>query len=146
MALGHQVSTPFLLPFSYITFRSQSNSMHVMKEVYRALHELGFLWRNISFFRIRVKMDSKRNPGRHEKMNITLYRSPRCSERSPGTRKSFFRPSNDLLDYLLDFSSCQMENERENNDNPDWGSTHSTMEFFEMCSKIINKLALQGNN
>lgn len=67
-----------------IALRSQSNSMHVMKEVYRALHELGFLWRNISFFRIRVKMDSKRNPGRHEKMNITLYRSPRCSERSPG--------------------------------------------------------------
>jgi 5'-AMP-activated protein kinase catalytic alpha subunit len=117
----------------HLGIRSQSNSMHVMKEVYRSLHELGFLWRNISFFRIRVKMDSKRYPGRHEKMNITLYRSPRCSERSP--------------DYLLDFSSCQMENEREQSgDNSDGVTSHSTMEFFEMCSKIINKLAMQGNN
>ena len=77
-----------------IVLRSQSNSMHVMKEVYRALHELGFLWRNISFFRIRVKMDSKRYPGRHEKMNITLYRSPRCSERSPGIFRSLLSVKN----------------------------------------------------
>ena len=83
-ASWHQVFCLITSIFLKSKLRSQSNSMHVMKEVYRALYELGFLWRNISFFRIRVKMNSKRNPGRYEKMNITLYRSPRCSERSPG--------------------------------------------------------------
>jgi hypothetical protein len=40
-----------------------------------------------------------------------------------------------------------MENEREQSgDNSDGVTSHSTMEFFEMCSKIINKLAMQGNN
>lgn len=109
----------------HLGIRSQSNQMHVMKEVYRALLELGFLWKNISLFKIRVRMENKRVPGRFEKMNITLYKSPRCSEKLP--------------DYLLDFSSaCPLD---ASDADPDWGATHSTMEFFEMCSKIINKLA-----
>ena len=88
VASWHQVFCFISSIFLKFMLRSQSNSMHVMKEVYRALYELGFLWRNISFFRIRVKMNSKRNPGRYEKMNITLYRSPRCSERSPGISRN----------------------------------------------------------
>ena len=110
----------------HLGIRSQSNQMHVMKEVYRALLELGFLWKNISLFKIRVRMENKRVPGRFEKMNITLYKSPRCSEKLP--------------DYLLDFSSCPLD-VTDADTNSDWGATHSTMEFFEMCSKIINKLA-----
>ena len=110
----------------HLGIRSQSNQMHVMKEVYRALLELGFLWKNISLFKIRVRMENKRVPGRYEKMNITLYKSPRCTEKLP--------------DYLLDFSSCPMD-ATDADVNSDWGATHSTMEFFEMCSKIINKLA-----
>lgn len=110
----------------HLGIRSQSNQMHVMKEVYRALLELGFLWKNISLFKIRVRMENKRVAGRFEKMNITLYKSPRCSEKLP--------------DYLLDFSSCPLEIS-DGDTNSDWGATHSTMEFFEMCSKIINKLA-----
>jgi 5'-AMP-activated protein kinase catalytic alpha subunit len=109
----------------HLGIRSQSNQMHVMKEVYRALIELGFLWKNLSNFKIRVRMENKRIKGRYEKMNITLYKSPRCSDKLP--------------DYLLDFSSCPMDDT--NIEKSDWGATHSTMAFFEMCSKIINKLA-----
>lgn len=97
-----------------------------IKEVYRALVELGFVWKNVSMFKIRVRTANKRIPGRYDKMNITLYKSPRCSEKLP--------------DYLLDFSSCPID-AAEPDPNAEWGATHSTMEFFEMCSKIINKLA-----
>lgn len=109
----------------HLGIRSQSNHQHVMKEVYRALTELGFQWKNISYFKIRVRMANKNNPERFDKMNITLYKSLRCSEKVP--------------DYLLDFTSCPIDSNDDSHN--DWGATHSTMNFFEMCSKIINKLA-----
>jgi 5'-AMP-activated protein kinase catalytic alpha subunit len=109
----------------HLGIRSQSNHQHVMKEVYRALLDLGFEWKNISYFKIRVRLQNKNQPDKYDKMNITLYKSPRCSEKIP--------------DYLLDFTSCPID--EEDASSTDWGSTHSTMNFFEMCSTIINKLA-----
>jgi len=108
----------------HLGIRSTSDHKHVMKEVYKALSDLGFQWKNISYFKLRVRVINKNNPDRYDKMNITLYKSPRWSDKNP--------------DYLLDFTSCPLET---NDDNFDWGATHSTMNFFEMCSQIINKLA-----
>ena len=57
--------------------------------------------------------------------NHLNIQSLRCSEKVP--------------DYLLDFTSCPIDSNDDSHN--DWGATHSTMNFFEMCSKIINKLA-----
>ena len=44
---------------------------------FSALTELGFQWKNISYFKIRVRMANKNNPERFDKMNITLYKVTR---------------------------------------------------------------------
>ena len=44
---------------------------------FSALTELGFQWKNISYFKIRVRMANKNNPERFDKMNITLYKVPK---------------------------------------------------------------------
>ena len=57
------------------------------KKKFRALSDLGFQWKNISYFKLRVRVINKNNPDRYDKMNITLY------------KVSFF-----MFDFPIDFA------------------------------------------
>ena len=65
---------------SYVDFLSRNSTYLFFFSLYfyfSALTELGFQWKNISYFKIRVRMANKNNPERFDKMNITLYKVTR---------------------------------------------------------------------
>ncbi|CAG7815755.1 unnamed protein product [Allacma fusca] len=106
----------------HLGIRSQSKPHDIMNEVYRAMKTLDFEWKIVNPYHVRVRRRSS-NENKHAKMSLQLYQV-------------------DYKSYLLDFKSIGCE-EQENapvatnsaevlNTLSSTGSSHHTMEFFEM--------------
>lgn len=124
----------------HLGIRSQSKPNDIMMEVYRAMKALGYEWKVINSYHVRVRQKNKLH-NRYVMMSLQLYQV-------------------DYKSYLLDFKSLSNEEAESNNVNPaslmldtvptpvQTGnvttpklSGHHTMEFFEMCAALIIQLA-----
>lgn len=120
----------------HLGIRSQSKPNDIMLEVYRAMKALDYEWKVINPFHVRVrKMNME---GHFVKMSLQLYQV-------------------DPKSYLVDFKSLTNEEVEQSDDmisltppiagqiqqiqQPQQISGHHTMEFFEMCAKLIVQLA-----
>nr|AER10553.1 AMP-activated protein kinase alpha subunit [Echinococcus granulosus] len=115
----------------HLGIRSQSRPWDIMQEVFRAMSTLGYEWKVITPFNIRVR---KWNPvlQHHFKIMLQLYQV-------------------DARSYLLDFkciddtkndSDSILNRRRSGNvSRPGGGVRHQTMEFFELCTELITTLA-----
>ena len=84
-------------PKWHLGITSQSKETDVMKELYkyminnkfnqligfmdtlttllfRTLIALGFEWKNLSYFKLRIRYENKRKGGKYDKMTVTLYK------------------------------------------------------------------------
>jgi len=123
----------------HLGIRSQSKPNDIMMEVYRAMKTLGYEWKIINPYHVRVRQKSKLHD-RYIKMSLQLYQV-------------------DFKSYLLDFKSLSNE-DKENEMSALLGTSvatpvlqdsmsqtnlaavgHHTMEFFEMCAALIIQLA-----
>jgi len=138
-------------PKWHLGIRSQSRPQDIMTEVYRAMLQLGYEWKIINPFSVRVRARNKAN-NRWVKIHLQLYQV-------------------DSKSYLLDFKSLATDEEMSSarSSNPSSGrsspkssvsstapleiqagnyskarfdsSTHHIMEFYEMSSDLIVALA-----
>lgn len=144
----------------HLGIRSQSKPQDIMHEVYRAMKTLGYDWKVINHYHVRVR---RKNPvtSRYAKMSLQLYQvdqksflldfkslnsvevnesnSSETSQTSmpqslPSTPASFsdLDPSQDTVLFMP-------EENMEVDDEP--LKTHQTLEFFEMCADLITTLA-----
>lgn len=109
----------------HLGIRSQSKPTDIMNEVYRAMKSLGFEWKIINPYHIRVRYKNQ-NMSDFSKMSLQLYQV-------------------DYKSYLLDFKSLGVEEDPQMIDTElvyyQQVSGHHTMEFFEMCASLITQLA-----
>lgn len=109
----------------HLGIRSRSRPQDIMSEVFKKLKSLDFEWKVINSYHIIVR--EARELPQHIKMDLQLYQI-------------------DHQTYLLDFKSI-LPNMESTDDHPVEGSGHTghahhiTMEFFEMCAKLIGALA-----
>ena len=132
----------------HLGIRSQSKPQDIMQEVYRAMKTLGYDWKSVNNFHIRVR---RKNPVSEKfvKMSLQLYQV-------------------DQKNYLLDFKSldtvdhpdatrvkrmtkaCMMTSDDSTvesvaddgeDDVTGTASPHQILEFFEMCCSLITTLA-----
>ncbi|KAI5712645.1 hypothetical protein M8J76_004432 [Diaphorina citri] len=105
----------------HLGIRSQSKPMDIMNEVYRAMKALGFEWKLMNNYHVRVRHSNKRT-----KMSLQLYQVG-------------------YKNYLLDFKSISNEEDMglcsETQLSQTVLSNHNIMEFFEMCAALIRQLA-----
>ena len=75
MAFGHKITIQSSTCYERgLSVRCDIFCDKILTLDFSALTELGFQWKNISYFKIRVRMANKNNPERFDKMNITLYK------------------------------------------------------------------------
>ncbi|GAB6031636.1 5-AMP-activated protein kinase, catalytic [Chamberlinius hualienensis] len=110
-----QKGTPIKKAKWHLGIRSQSRPNDIMNEVFRAMKSLGFEWKVVNPYQVRVR---RKNPvtSRYVKMNLQLYQV-------------------DYKSFLLDFKSLSCDSK---DDGP---GGHCTMQFFEMCAALITQLA-----
>jgi 5'-AMP-activated protein kinase catalytic alpha subunit len=104
----------------HLGIRSQSRPQDIMAEIFRKLKALDFQWKIVTPYFIRCRHIHP-NSGLVIKLDLQLYQI-------------------DPKNYLLDFKCV---NPDESADYPAMVDTHRhhTMEFFEICSKLIASLA-----
>ncbi|XP_078482143.1 5'-AMP-activated protein kinase catalytic subunit alpha-2-like [Ciona intestinalis] len=146
----------------HLGIRSQSRPRDIMFEVFKAMKRLGYAWKLISAFHVRVR---RVNPiTKHiNKMNLQLYQVDyrsylldfsSLSEDQPeqGSGDSITMSSSqedkwsacmaiDESKYSKSVPSSSIPMKRNRNTSSDPGEVHHTMEFFEMCSSLITALA-----
>nr|AER10552.1 AMP-activated protein kinase alpha subunit [Echinococcus multilocularis] len=106
----------------HLGIRSQSRPWDIMQEVFRAMSTLGYEWKVITPFNIRVR---KWNPvlQHHFKIMLQLYQV-------------------DARSYLLDFKCIDdTKNDSDSILSRRRSGNVSTMEFFELCTELITTLA-----
>ncbi|KAK4302591.1 hypothetical protein Pmani_004452 [Petrolisthes manimaculis] len=111
----------------HLGIRSQSKPLDIMSEVFKAMKVLGFEWRVVNPFHVRVR---RKNPigVSYVHMALQLYQV-------------------DYRSHLLDFkiiSNISTEGQIEKKDSDEVGEqskVHHVMEFFEMCAALITELA-----
>lgn len=118
----------------HLGIRSQSKPNDIMMEVYRAMQALGFEWKVVNPYQVRVREKSKFHD-KYVKMSLQLYQV-------------------DSKSFLLDFKSLSNDETDPSQlgtsmptpvlsglTNPNTSVGHHTMEFFEMCASLIIQLA-----
>nr|AZZ65890.1 AMP-activated protein kinase alpha subunit [Gecarcinus lateralis] len=112
----------------HLGIRSQSKPLDIMSEVYKAMKVLGFEWKVVNPFHVRVR---RKNPitGGCVQMALQLYQV-------------------DYRSHLLDFKIiCNEATEvpqvekKGLEDEEARPTSHHVMEFFEMCAALITELA-----
>ncbi|KAK4302381.1 hypothetical protein Pmani_025532 [Petrolisthes manimaculis] len=124
---GVPKGTPGKRAKGHLGIRSQSKPLDIMSEVFKAMKVLGFEWRVVNPFHVRVR---RKNPigVSYVHMALQLYQV-------------------DYRSHLLDFkiiSNISTEGQIEKKDSDEVGEqskVHHVMEFFEMCAALITKLA-----
>ncbi|XP_052264663.1 5'-AMP-activated protein kinase catalytic subunit alpha-2-like isoform X13 [Dreissena polymorpha] len=136
----NKTQTPAKKAKWHLGIRSQSKPQDIMHEVFRAMKTLGFEWKVVNNYHVRVR---KTNPvtNRQTKMSLQLYQVD---------TKSFLLDFKSLLDNEENGSLptiTSMVASRESSDNEDKmdvdepPKSHCTLEFFEMCAQLITTLA-----
>nr|XP_053629506.1 5'-AMP-activated protein kinase catalytic subunit alpha-2-like [Cherax quadricarinatus]QPF20893.1 AMP-activated protein kinase subunit alpha [Cherax quadricarinatus] len=112
----------------HLGIRSQSKPLDIMSEVYKAMKVLGFEWKVVNPFYVRVR---RKNPvtSNYVHMALQLYQVDYRSH---------------LLDFKIifnevnnDLTTSEKKVAEEEGQNPG----HHVMEFFEMCAALITELA-----
>ncbi|XP_068238962.1 5'-AMP-activated protein kinase catalytic subunit alpha-2 isoform X2 [Palaemon carinicauda] len=126
---GVPKGTPVKRAKWHLGIRSQSKPLDIMSEVYKAMKVLGFEWKVVNPFHVRVR---RKNPinSNYVHMALQLYQV-------------------DYKSHLLDFKIISNEvnealyNERISTPADEDGqvTSHHVMEFFEMCAALITELA-----
>ncbi|XP_031554814.1 5'-AMP-activated protein kinase catalytic subunit alpha-2-like isoform X2 [Actinia tenebrosa] len=138
-------------PKWHLGIRSQSKPNDIMSEVYRAMIMLGYEWKLVNPFHLRV-LGKNKVSGKTTKISLQLYQvdhksylldfkslaSPASNEQlaSFGSGKSSRRSSaNSSFSSLKDCAN--QPNEQMGNSS----GSHHTLDFLEMCSNLIIALA-----
>nr|XP_041632010.1 5'-AMP-activated protein kinase catalytic subunit alpha-2-like [Drosophila kikkawai] len=117
-----RTGTPVKRAKWHLGIRSQSRPYDIMLEVYRAMKALGYMWKVLNPYHVRVRRQNLKT-GQFSKMSLQLYQV-------------------DVKSYLLDFKSLTNEEVEQADDvTVDTQTGHNTMEFFEMCADLIIQLA-----
>ncbi|XP_066964115.1 5'-AMP-activated protein kinase catalytic subunit alpha-2 isoform X1 [Macrobrachium rosenbergii] len=127
---GVPKGTPVKRAKWHLGIRSQSKPLDIMSEVYKAMKVLGFEWKVVNPFHVRVR---RKNPvtSNYVHMALQLYQV-------------------DYKSHLLDFKIISNDvnealyNERRSTPAEEEGlvtTSHHVMEFFEMCAALITELA-----
>nr|BBG74243.1 AMP-activated protein kinase alpha [Riptortus pedestris] len=123
---GTNANTPVKRAKWHLGIRSQSKPTDIMNEVYRAMKALGFEWKVINPYHVRVRLKKPEYDDEYTKMSLQLYQV-------------------DYKSYLLDFKSLSSEEDPQPIDGDimsyQQSTGHQTMEFFEMCASLITQLA-----
>lgn len=137
-------------PRWHLGIRSQSKPNDIMGEVYRAMISLGYEWKIINPFSLRVISRNNAN-GKYTKIALQLYQvdhksylldfkslpcidTPEHSEGLPTSSKSSRKSScNSSFSSLKDSESSSPGHSH--------GGSHHVMEFMEMCANLIVALA-----
>ncbi|XP_070563825.1 5'-AMP-activated protein kinase catalytic subunit alpha-2-like [Ptychodera flava] len=136
-------TTPVKRSKWHLGIRSQSKPHDIMGEVYRAMKTLGYEWKIINPFHLRVR---RLNPvtGKQVKMSLQLYQVDHKSYLLDF--KSLSNPQDSGSMTPTHTSSSSLEDSGMEVDLPAGTSTsisgvHHTLEFFEMCASLITTLA-----
>ncbi|KAK4316976.1 hypothetical protein Pmani_011914 [Petrolisthes manimaculis] len=111
----------------HLGIRSQSKPLDIMSEVFKAMKVLGFEWRVVNPFHVRVRRKKPIGVS-YVHMALQLYQV-------------------DYRSHLLDFkiiSNISTEGQIEKKDSDEVGEqskVNHVMEFFEMCAALITELA-----
>jgi 5'-AMP-activated protein kinase catalytic alpha subunit len=136
----------------HLGIRSQSRPLDIMHEVFKAMKSLGYEWKVINNFHVRVRRKIPVS-GKYAKMSLQLYQvdaksflldfksldtvdHPDAAKVKRMTRASMSSTSADPIE--------EMEVEGEDSDEElrgDGQSFHQILEFFETCSSLIKTLA-----
>lgn len=104
----------------HLGIRSQSRPQDIMAEIFRKLIVLDFQWKIITPYFIRCR-HTHPSSGIIVKLDLQLYQI-------------------DQKNFLLDFKCVDPSEEDLNRPTPE-APRHFTMEFFEICSRLISSLA-----
>jgi 5'-AMP-activated protein kinase catalytic alpha subunit len=164
LAVERKKNIPMKKAKWHLGIRSQSKPHDIMHEVFRAMKTLGYEWKIINSFHIRVR---RKNPlsGHHIKMSLQLYqvdqksylldfKSLNTAEHPDAKRvermtknamsQSMTSNSSVMSSSFSSTSSCGLESRvaDESMDLDACGpNQHQTLEFFEMCASLITTLA-----
>eukprot|EP00914_Ancora_sagittata_P001468 GHVO01003795.1.p1 GENE.GHVO01003795.1~~GHVO01003795.1.p1 ORF type:complete len:543 (+),score=66.28 GHVO01003795.1:133-1761(+) len=140
----------------HLGIRSQSKPQDIMHEVFRAMKTLGYEWKIVNNYHVRVR---RKNPvnGKYCKMTLQLYQvdqksylldfkslntsdHPDAARVKRMTRQSMSRSSFSGENSL---DGMDMDGEEEDEDEGEEGQEgpHQILEFFEMCANLITTLA-----
>lgn len=139
----------------HLGIRSQSKPHDIMQEVYRAMRTLGYEWKTVNNFHVRVR---KKNPvtGKFVKMSLQLYqvdqknylldfKSLDTQDHPDAARvKRMTKASMNITSVSGDSEPEPGEAEAdppEDSASPSTGRPHQILEFFEMCCALICTLA-----
>jgi 5'-AMP-activated protein kinase catalytic alpha subunit len=139
----------------HLGIRSQSKPQDIMQEVYRAMKTLGYDWKTVNNFHVRVR---RKNPvtGKYVKMSLQLYQvdqknylldfksldtvdHPDAARVKRMTKASMASPGEEQPDPI-DGDSADAEASG-GGASASSGTPHQILEFFEMCCALITTLA-----
>jgi len=137
----------------HLGIRSQSKPHDIMQEVYRAMKTLGYDWKTVNNFHVRVR---RKNPvtGKFVKMSLQLYQvdqknylldfksldtadHPDAARVKRMTKASMVNPGEDPADCV----ETEMGDGEGGVGGATAGTPHQILEFFEMCCALITTLA-----
>jgi len=132
----------------HLGIRSQSRPLDIMHEVFKAMKSLGYEWKVINNFHVRVRRKIAVS-GKYAKMSLQLYQvdaksylldfksldtvdHPDAAKVKRMTRASMSSSSTDPVEDM------ELEDDLDEDSGP---SFHQILEFFETCSSLIKTLA-----
>jgi 5'-AMP-activated protein kinase catalytic alpha subunit len=133
----------------HLGIRSASKPLDIMHEVFKAMKSLGYEWKVVNNFHVRVRRRVNVS-GKYAKMSLQLYQvdaksflldfksldmvdHPDAAKVKRMTRASMSSSSTDAVE--------DMDVEGEGMDDEPGTSFHQILEFFETCSSLIKTLA-----
>ncbi|KAK2167663.1 hypothetical protein LSH36_25g00008 [Paralvinella palmiformis] len=128
----------------HLGIRSQSKPQDIMHEVFRAMKHLGYEWKIVNNYHVRVRRKSPVS-SKYVKMTLQLYqvdqksflldfKSLNTMDHPDATRvkRMTMRSMGSLSETAMDSMDVDSEGD---------GQTHQILEFFEMCANLITTLA-----
>ncbi|KAL3869068.1 hypothetical protein ACJMK2_041795 [Sinanodonta woodiana] len=165
LATGNKTQTPAKKAKWHLGIRSQSKPQDIMHEVFRAMKTLGYEWKVVNPYHVRVRRKNAVT-GKHVKMSLQLYQVDQKSYlldfkslNSASEPRDTLNSSTQSLSTPVDMNtkannssakhlpeqsfsslSSDLQDDRMDIDEEPL-KTHLTLEFFEMCASLITTLA-----
>jgi len=148
LAMQRKKSVPMKKAKWHLGIRSQSKPHDIMHEVFRAMKTLGYEWKVINSFHVRVRRKNLIS-GKYVKMTLQLYQVDQKSYlldfKSLNTvdhpdAKRVERMTKSAMSQAGHITSKPSSKSIDSMD-IDGPTQHQTLEFFEMCANLIMTLA-----